>query len=104
MFQSLEVTDQPISNHWNLAKILCEAIPAMSGPLGGFSNDLVRVTKSYDMNHLYGPGRAGALWPSRTEHRNKQGRWLHGDYKDAAYIYVHGLYDKCTDLMKGNAP
>jgi hypothetical protein len=87
-----------IKNH---AKILCEAIPAVSGPLGGYDGALNKVADKFNMNNLYGPGRSGALWPARRDKNvPKRGRWLHGDYKDAAYLYVHGLYDECTRLIE----
>jgi hypothetical protein len=90
----LEVTSHLVSNHWNHTKIFCEAIPAVFGLLGGFDGALNKVADKFTMNQLYGPGiSTNALWPARDNlKQSKRKRWLHGDYKDAAFIYVRGLY------------
>lgn len=67
------------------AKILSEAIPATSRATGRnavplvFDNNIDMMTEYID----------GGLWPSARE----SGRWLHGDYRDVAYIYNFLLYD-----------
>ena len=28
--------------------------------------------------------------------------WLHGDYKNPAYLYIHALYEKCSVIVQGD--
>jgi hypothetical protein len=77
------------------AKVLAEAIPAMSRAtganaiLGSFSGD------NFDMMIV---GKSNNRWPaSRIANDVKQEKWLHGDFRDVAYFFVHPLYnDICT--------
>lgn len=89
-----------VKNH---AKLLAEAIPALSGPTGG--RHLARLAPSarnFDLNSDF--FKQPALWPARTDRPSaKRDRWLHGDYKDPAYLYVHTLYERCTTSIQGGS-
>ena len=81
----------------NHAKLLAEAIPALSGPTGGHGLDRI-----VDADLQSSDFRNDALWPHRSK-PIKRSRWLHGDYKDPAYLYVHALYDDCTRKTEGES-
>ncbi|NLB66242.1 MAG: hypothetical protein GX803_07235 [Lentisphaerae bacterium] len=72
-------------NSFVKAKILSEAMPATSRATGRnavplvFDSNIDMMTEFID----------GGLWPSARE----SGRWLHGDYRDVAYLYNYLLYD-----------
>ena len=83
----------------NHAKLLAEAIPALSGPTGGEKLMALPSTNSIDLTVKF---RSDALWPHRSK-PIKRNRWLHGDYKDPAYLYVHALYDDCTRKTEGES-
>jgi len=83
-----------IKNH---AKLLAEAIPSLSGPVGGSPLDKVKNV------NMHSACRDAAFWPARDE-VDKPNRWLHGDYKNPAYAYVYRLYDQCTRIIEGASP
>lgn len=82
----------------NYAKLLAEAIPSLTGPAGGSALENVPST---DMGTECRIHTDETLWPKRANQGDKRNRWLHGDYKNPAYIYVHRLYDCCTVLLRG---
>lgn len=86
-----------VKNH---AKLLAEAIPSLSGPTGGSELAALPRPNSIDMHSAC---RDAAFWPARDE-VDKPDRWLHCDYKNPAYAYVHRLYDQCTRLIEGGSP
>jgi hypothetical protein len=84
-----------------LHKLLAEAVPPLSGAAGFFqSTTIIGTNKCFDLNNL--PFKDANLWPATrpgksAEQQVKQ-RWLHGDYKDPAYLLTHCFYDKITEL------
>jgi len=91
-----------IKNH---AKIMAEVMPPLSGPAGScaiasIEND--NPERCHNINDS--PFKSLTLWPTDrpTKSRNQieYKRWLHGDYKDVAYLYVHGLYDMIAEETK----
>lgn len=80
------------------AKLLAEAIPAMSYAAGrNPSRKFPTLSgRSQDMNNeITNDGivyRSG--WP--TERNNR--RWRHGDFREVAYLFVNPLYRKIVDL------
>ena len=87
-------TDIMIFRH---AKLLAEAIPALSVPAGGHAiiwPDQTPVSLNIDMSADTSIADLAHRWPSAAGDREGKGkRWLHGDYKDVAYLYVKGLYN-----------
>jgi len=90
-----------IKNH---AKIMAESMPPLSGAAGFFPLVVLNNTvpnRRFDMNNP--PFKNASLWPtSRPEKTPDQvngKRWLHGDYKDPAYLYNHGIYDKIAGAV-----
>jgi hypothetical protein len=65
------------------AKLLAEAIPALSLAAGRNSIDIIGGTRNWNLNDR---GKDG--WPS-----SRGGRWYHGDAKDVAYRYNHPLWE-----------
>ncbi len=83
------------------AKLLAEAIPSLSGPVGGRA--LTRLDLLAQNINMQEKCRDPALWPARAE-TEKPGRWLHSDYKNAAHVYVYRLYQHCSKLIDGERP
>ena len=93
--------DMAVLHH---AKLLAEAIPALSVAAGGHQIAWMGPT-SDDINVDLHTDKIIAdvvnCWPSGSGGRcGKEARWLHGDYKDVAYIYAKGLYDRITNEGK----
>lgn len=41
----------------------------------------------------------GGVWPTNS-FQNNPGDWLHGDFKDVSFQYLHPMYQKMIDLGK----
>lgn len=86
-----------IKNH---AKIMAEAMPPLSGAAGYFALVSVPLDNRFDLNTA--PFKNENVWPTTRPNKTlvqvSNKRWLHGDYKDPAYLYNHGVYDKITGL------
>jgi hypothetical protein len=97
--------NQTIAKIKNHAKIMAESMPPLSGPAG--SSALATISSStpercHNINDP--PFKCLTLWPTarptKSANQIEYRRWLHGDYKDVAYLYVHGLYDKIVAETK----
>ncbi|MFO1521905.1 MAG: hypothetical protein U1G05_07660 [Kiritimatiellia bacterium] len=92
--------DTPDTMIFRHAKLLAEAIPALSVPAGGHPVDWKKRDPNSDDTSIdlsSDPSISDVInrWPAGYGGRDeKANRWLHGDYKDVAYLYVKGLYDK----------
>ncbi len=80
----------------NRSQILADMIPALSFATGANSlsslNDPVNGNRNLDMNTLFKNG-----WPAARLSGWSNDRWLHGDYRAVAYVYVYTLFD---DIVK----
>jgi hypothetical protein len=84
------------SNYMNHAKILAEAVPAVSQPAGAVPLTSEPLFDNIDMSAGY---RNPAFWPERSD-PEKEERWLHSDYLNLALPFVHELYQRCTDEIQ----
>jgi hypothetical protein len=80
----------------NQNRILADAIPAMTLPIG--ANPVPRlsppnnpVLRNFNMQALYENG-----WPLSRLSTSETNNWHHGDFKDMAYTYTYQFY---TDLV-----
>ena len=57
-----------------------------------------RLSRNFDM-----PGalktNVGGVWPTNS-FQNNPGDWLHGDFKDVSFQFLHPMYQKMIDLGK----
>jgi hypothetical protein len=87
------------TNYTIRSRLLAEMIPALSFATGANSVssliDPVAGDRNFDMNALYKTG-----WPAeRNGHDWSRNRWLHGDYRAVAYVYVYRLFDDIQGKM-----
>ncbi len=88
---------QPSVSAAQRASLLAYAVPALSAAVGHMAIPAISPQKNIDMNGM----GANGWW--RTEHGSADGggalesRWLHSDMKDAAYFFVHPLYDNLVE-------
>jgi hypothetical protein len=80
----------------NRNRILADAIPAMTLPVGANPvpklSPLNQPSRNFNMQALYKNG-----WPaSRTS--TEELNWHHSDFKDVAYTYIHPLFDQYVSL------
>ncbi len=75
------------------AKVLAEAIPALSRATGANPVDGFFLDNNVDMMTTMKNG-----WPAgRMNSDHKLNNWLHGDFRDVGYFFVYRLYDDiCT--------
>jgi hypothetical protein len=84
-------------NGYNLNKLLADAIPATSFPVG--SNKLddldsrLMPERNIDLNNLK-EGGANGRWP---EKRGMRKDWRHSDLKDVAYFFTYKAYDQLAE-------
>jgi hypothetical protein len=77
------------------AKILAEAIPALSFAAGSNEIQDMDILAGEDRNiDMYFELRTGTTWPGERPDDD----WLHGDFKDIAYPYVYNLYDRFVEI------
>jgi hypothetical protein len=94
------------------AKLLAEMIPPLSSPAGWVP--LTKLTEDPEKKHraidldtdpLY---KKNALWPeirlAKVGPQQASKRWFHFDYKEAPYLLTHTLYEKITEITKGETP
>lgn len=90
-----------VKNH---AKILAEAIPAHSDPLGSSASALLELGFGEDNNIDLNSAsyRDPSLWPQSrlTDTDPDNNGWLHSDHASPAYLYVEKLYKKLVE--RGN--
>lgn len=84
--QSLQTAGSPeLLNH---AKILAEAVPAVSDAAGAVPPHNEPLFDAVDMDVTF---RSIKTWPDRYDHEGKQ-RWLHSDFLQLAMPFVHRLF------------
>jgi hypothetical protein len=77
-----------------VAKLLGEAIPALSTPVGSHavpSLDGEQGTNNFNLNVNLSAGGYKNGWPAS---RGADQNWRHADYLDVAYVYVYTLFDQ----------
>jgi hypothetical protein len=85
-------------------ELLATGIPAMSyavavNPLDVFEvTELNPVLKNFNMAASL---KSDGVWPTHKYQNNRED-WLHGDFKDVAFQYLHPMYQKMIDLGKLN--
>ena len=80
---------------WNHARIMAEAIPAHSAPVGSQPLRSLPLLGNFDMDSIF---RDPSFWPARDDVRQRD-RWLHSDYLNPAYAYVGELYTLCVNYI-----
>ena len=75
------------------AKLLAEAIPAISRATG---RNEVASTFGGDSNNIDMMGFKLYSWPAMRLAEDEDGPWIHGDFRDVAYIFNHFLYEDLT--------
>ena len=73
----------------NRNQLLAEMIPALSDPAGLVEIESLPVDRNLDMQNSF-----ETEWPRGSSNPE----WLHSDFKDIAYPYIHLLYDKFIEL------
>jgi hypothetical protein len=101
----LPLRSTSVDNLKNHAKLLAESIPPLSdaagyGPLTRLLNP--NQERAFDLNTptFAQPDLWPSVRPTKTPRQVLTKRWLHGDYKDPSYLYVHVLYDSITSLLR----
>lgn len=79
----------------NHAKLLGEAIPAVSHAAGAIPPPREPLFDSLNMDSLF---RQQHLWPDRAKEA-LDGRWLHSDFLRMALPFVHRLFRTCVQRM-----
>jgi hypothetical protein len=79
----------------NHAKLLAEAIPAVSHAAGAIPPPREPLFDALNVDSLF---RFQYLWPERAKEA-LDGRWLHGDFLRLALPFVHGLFDTCVQRL-----
>jgi hypothetical protein len=83
----------------NRNRILADAIPAMTLPIG--ANKVVALDakgRNFNMQALYENG-----WPLDRLAGNETNNWHHGDFKDVAYTFIYPLYTNFVYFAKATA-
>ncbi len=111
-WRKCRITTQPANSKAGTAAQISQGwLPAGRGATGGavgaggFFALLVLANtnpdRRFNMNAL--PFKNENLWPTsrptKTSDQVNGKRWLHGDYKDPAYLYNHGIYDKIAGAV-----
>lgn len=76
----------------NRFQLLASAIPARTFAMG--ANEVREGFDSYNMQ----ANTNG--WPDEERRPRKKGKWLHGDIKSVAYLYVHKVFENFVE--RGN--
>lgn len=84
---------QELLNH---AKILAEAVPAVSDAAGAVPTPDEPLFDAVDMDVTF---RSIKTWPDRYDHEGKQ-RWLHSDFLQLAMPFVHRLFRATVRRIK----
>jgi hypothetical protein len=78
------------------AKLLAEAIPALTNPVGGNEVSAFADFGHENINLMSMRTDDGSDWPNSKGIELFQNRWLHSDFRDVAYQYNYKLYDEWT--------
>lgn len=71
-----------------LARLLAEAIPALTLPAGANETSAFGLRNNFNMQDMQVNG-----WPNVRDKLN----WYHSDFKDVAYLYVYELFDQLVE-------
>ena len=80
-------------------RILADAIPAMSWPVGSHAVPRLSLGGQPTRNfNIYSPDFQNG-WPAkRLENLSEFDKWWHSDFKDVAYTFTYKLFDKFVEL------
>ena len=81
------------------AEVLAGGIPALSNPTGANKVDLFGDGQNYDLNSSDPRLGFQTSWPqARLNSSRLNNRWLHSDFEEIAYPFVHKLYETIVNL------
>jgi hypothetical protein len=77
----------------NRARILADAIPALTLPVGANPVHVLQaIGHNFNMQALYQND-----WPADRMRTTETNNWHHSDYREAAYIFTYKLFEKMVN-------
>ena len=76
----------------NRDRILSDAIPALTLPVGANPVDRLGADRNIDMQQTFKTG-----WPAERSSNNEDEKWHHSDFDYVAYPFTHSLFDEIVN-------